>query len=108
MFHIVVTLLACVLLTAVSEIGQELTLHHSDDVNSVAYSPDGKQIVSGSNHNMKKIRKTIGGISYMTSDLKTRKKMHPTTVNVWNAQTGKKVSVESRGWCGGHDWLPLE
>ena len=39
---------------------------HSNTVFSVAYSPDGKHIVSGSKD---------------------------TTVKVWDAQTGKKVSV---------------
>ena len=46
---------------------QECTLRgHSDPVLSVAYSPDGKHIVSGS------------------EDL---------TVKVWDSQTGKEVSV---------------
>jgi len=46
---------------------QECTLRgHSDWVRSVAYSPDGKHIVSGSADN---------------------------TVKVWDAQTGKEVSV---------------
>ena len=39
---------------------------HSGEVNSVAYSPDGKHIVSGSDDN---------------------------TVRVWDSQTGKEVSV---------------
>ena len=39
---------------------------HSDLVYSVAYSPDGKHVVSGSRDN---------------------------TVKVWDAQTGKEVSV---------------
>ena len=47
--------------------GQECTLTgHSDLVYSVAYSPDGKHVVSGSRYN---------------------------TVKVWDAQTGKEVSV---------------
>ena len=46
---------------------QECTLTgHSDFVRSVAYSPDGKHLVSGSNDN---------------------------TVKVWDSQTGKEVSV---------------
>ena len=46
---------------------QKCTLKgHSGDVNSVAYSPDCKHLVSGSNDN---------------------------TVKVWDAQTGKEVSV---------------
>jgi WD40 repeat protein len=46
---------------------QECTLTgHSDFVESVAYSPDGKHIVSGSYDN---------------------------TVKVWDAQTGQEVSV---------------
>ena len=46
---------------------QECTLRgHSDYVRSVAYSPDGKHIVSGSDDN---------------------------TVKVWDSQTGKEVSV---------------
>ena len=38
---------------------------HSEDVNSVAYSPDGKHIVSGSGD---------------------------TTVTIWDADTGEEVS----------------
>ena len=46
---------------------QECTLTgHSDYVKSVAYSPDGKHIVSGS---------------------------EDSTVKVWDSQTGKEVSV---------------
>jgi len=45
---------------------QECTLRgHSEDVNSVAYSPDGKHIVSGSGD---------------------------TTVTIWDADTGEEVS----------------
>jgi WD40 repeat protein len=45
---------------------QECTPGHSGSVYSVAYSPDGKHLVSGSYDN---------------------------TVKVWDAQTGKEVSV---------------
>ena len=46
---------------------QECTLRgHSGDVNSVAYSPDGKHVLSGSDDK---------------------------TVKIWDAQTGKEVSV---------------
>ena len=46
---------------------QECTLKgHSDDVNSVAYSPDGKHVVSGSDDR---------------------------TVKVWDVATGKEVSA---------------
>ena len=56
-----------ILIWSDSGCGQECTLTgHSDYVTSVAYSPDGKHLVSGSSDK---------------------------TVKVWDSQTGKEVSV---------------